>query len=64
MQIERLGPYQIVGKLGRGGMGTVFEGVNLETGEPAAVKTPVPRPWPRKKDFAAASRPKSKPSAN
>ncbi len=38
MQIERLGPYQIVGKLGRGGMGTVFEGVNLETGEPAAVK--------------------------
>jgi eukaryotic-like serine/threonine-protein kinase len=38
MQIERLGPYQIVGKLGRGGMGTVYEGVNLETGEPAAVK--------------------------
>ena len=38
MQIERLGPYQIVGKLGRGGMGTVFEGVNLETGEPAAIK--------------------------
>ena len=38
MQIERLGPYQIVGKIGRGGMGTVFEGVNLETGEPAAIK--------------------------
>jgi len=38
MQIERLGPYQIVGKLGRGGMGTVYEGVNMETGEPAAVK--------------------------
>jgi serine/threonine-protein kinase len=38
MQIERLGPYQIVGKLGRGGMGTVYEAVNLETGEPAAVK--------------------------
>jgi len=38
MQIERLGPYQIVGKLGKGGMGTVFEGVNMETGEPAAVK--------------------------
>jgi eukaryotic-like serine/threonine-protein kinase len=38
MQIERLGPYQIVGKLGRGGMGTVYEAVNLESGEPAAVK--------------------------
>ena len=38
MQIERLGPYQIVGKLGKGGMGTVYEAVNLETGESAAVK--------------------------
>ena len=38
MAIERLGPYQIVGKLGRGGMGTVYEGVHRESGEPAAVK--------------------------
>ena len=38
MQIEQLGPYKISRKLGRGGMGTVYEGVNLETGEPAAVK--------------------------
>ncbi len=38
MKIERLGPYRIVGELGRGGMGVVFEAVNVETDEPAAVK--------------------------
>ena len=38
MNIERLGPYQIMRELGRGGMGTVYEGVNLDTDEPAAVK--------------------------
>jgi serine/threonine-protein kinase len=38
MQFERLGPYQIGKRLGRGGMGAVFEGVNEETGEAAAIK--------------------------
>src|SRR5215471_6454531 len=38
MQFERLGPYKIGKRLGRGGMGAVFEGVNVDTSEPAAVK--------------------------
>jgi len=38
MQFERLGPYKIGKRLGHGGMGAVFEGVNVEAREPAAVK--------------------------
>jgi serine/threonine-protein kinase len=38
MLLERIGPYRIVGRLGKGGMGTVYQAVQVETNEPAAVK--------------------------
>ncbi|MEN6407092.1 MAG: serine/threonine-protein kinase [Thermoguttaceae bacterium] len=38
MEIERLGPYRIVGRLGRGGMGIVYRGVDRDSGQPAAIK--------------------------
>ncbi|MDX1962878.1 MAG: serine/threonine-protein kinase [Pirellulales bacterium] len=38
MQFEHLGPYKIGKRLGRGGMGTVYEAVNTQTGESAAIK--------------------------
>jgi serine/threonine-protein kinase len=38
MEPEQLGPYRIVRTLGRGGMGAVYEGVHIETDEPAAIK--------------------------
>ena len=38
MELQRLGPYQITGTLGRGGMGTVYRATHDETGEAAAVK--------------------------
>ncbi len=38
MQLEQLGPYKIGRRVGRGGMGTVYAGIALESGEPAAIK--------------------------
>jgi len=38
MQLTQLGPYRIGRRLGRGGMGTVYAGENIETGAAAAVK--------------------------
>ena len=37
-QPEQMGPYRILRTLGRGGMGVVYQGVHIETGEDAAVK--------------------------
>jgi len=39
MQPTRLGPYTITRRLGRGGMGAVYEAENAATGEAVAVKT-------------------------
>ena len=36
---ETIGPYRILGVIGRGGMGVVYRAEHLETGEPAALKT-------------------------
>ncbi|MBI2477741.1 MAG: protein kinase [Planctomycetia bacterium] len=36
--IKNLGPYRIIRMLGRGGMGTVYEGIDDETGQRAAIK--------------------------
>ncbi len=38
MKLERLGPYQLEKIIGRGGMGAVYAGHNVETGERAAIK--------------------------
>ena len=38
MDIKQLGPYRLLRRLGRGGMGMVFEGQNLETDQTAAIK--------------------------
>ena len=38
MQFEQLGPYRLGKKLGQGGMGAVFEGVDTTSGEAAAIK--------------------------
>jgi serine/threonine-protein kinase len=38
MQLEQLGPYRIGRRIGRGGMGTVYQGASIESGQPAAIK--------------------------
>ena len=38
MHLEQLGPYRIGRKIGRGGMGTVYEATAIDNGEPVAIK--------------------------
>ena len=38
MTLERLGPYQVVRRLGAGGMGTVYEAIDQDAGTRVAVK--------------------------
>jgi eukaryotic-like serine/threonine-protein kinase len=38
MQLEQLGPYRLGKQLGRGGMGAVYQAVETQTGDEAAVK--------------------------
>ena len=43
MQMEQLGPYRIGRTLGKGGMGSVFEAVDVKTGQHVAVKALSPQ---------------------
>jgi serine/threonine-protein kinase len=43
MQFEQLGPYRLGKKLGQGGMGAVYAGVDTESGDAAAIKVLSPR---------------------
>jgi serine/threonine-protein kinase len=43
MEIERLGPYKIGKKIGRGGMGTVYAASEVVTNNPAAIKVLAPQ---------------------
>lgn len=43
MDFERLGPYEIGPRIGKGGMGSVYRGTNTQTGEPAAIKALAPQ---------------------
>ena len=42
-QPEQLGPFRILQSLGHGGMGAVYQGIHVETGEPVAVKVLIER---------------------
>ncbi len=63
MALEKIGPYEIQGILGRGGMGTVYRGKHRETGEVHAVKV-LAQPMLTSPISGVDSNRKSKPSSN
>jgi serine/threonine-protein kinase len=43
MQLTKLGPYEILKTLGKGGMGSVYEAIDIQTGQRVAVKALSPQ---------------------
>ena len=43
MTLKKIGPYELEGILGRGGMGTVYRGLHSDTGQQHAIKVLAPR---------------------
>ncbi|MHC4201721.1 MAG: hypothetical protein ACYSU0_17175, partial [Planctomycetota bacterium] len=51
-KVTRVGPYELIAKLGEGGMGAVYQGRDLRSGELVAIKI-LPRSKARDPEFLA-----------
>ena len=59
MRFEKLGPYRLSKKLGQGGMGAVYEGLDTTTGNGRRGESAVAAIGRPTRAFASAFRPKS-----